>query len=195
MIKHLLFFVLLCGGVYYYWTTRPVEHGPGVVAPETPVQETTYNVDRLNYKGIDINPRAKIKLEARVLSIKNYYFDKFSELIPTDVVFGWGPMSDERNLNSLMVRQSERSFYWEMTEPPIKQQKMWEHAANMHLIGPTQEIRDKISSLRKGQIVEIEGYLVNAKSPKGWKLKSSLRRDDIGDDSSELVWINSLTIL
>lgn len=195
MIKHLLFIVLLCGGVYYYWTTRPVEHGPGEVAPNTPVQEVTYNADKLEFKGIDVNPRAKINLEARVLSIKNYYFDKYSDLIPTDVVFGWGPMSDERNLNSLMVRQSDRSFYWEMTKPPIKQTEMWKHAANMHLIGPTQEIRDKISSLREGQIVKIEGFLVNARSPDGWVLKSSLKRDDIGDDASELVWINSLTIL
>ncbi len=195
MLKHILFFVLICGGVYYYWTTRPVSHGPGVVAPTTPVQETTYNADKRNFKGFDIIPKADFKLEARVLSIKNYYFDTFTELTPTDVVFGWGPMSNETHLNSIMVRQSERSFYFEMANPPLKQEKMWQHAANMHLIGPTQEIRDKINSLRQGQIVKIEGFLVNAKSPDGWTLKSSLSRDDIGDSSSELVWINSLTIL
>lgn len=195
MLKHLLFFVLLCGGVYYYWTTRPVSHGPGVVAPETPVQEAAFNADNRNFKGFTITPKATIKLEARVLSIKNYYFDTFTELTPTDIVFGWGPMSNESNLNSLMVRQSERSFYWEMANPPIKQEQMWKHAANMHLIGPTQEIRDKIDSLRKGQIVKIDGYLVNAESSDGWTLKTSLTRDDIGDASSELVWINSLTIL
>ncbi|MDZ7680235.1 MAG: hypothetical protein U5J63_00650 [Fodinibius sp.] len=195
MIKHLLVFVMLCGGVYYYWTTRPVEHGPGVVAPETPTQQTTYSGDQISYKKFSLKPQASISMEARVLSIKNYYFDKYTDLAPTDVVFGWGPMSDERNLSSLMVRQSDRSFYWEMANPPIKQQKMWNHAANMHLIGSTQQIRDKISALRQGQIVKISGSLVNAKSPAGWTLKSSLKRTDIGDDSSELVWIKSLTIL
>lgn len=195
MIKHLLIFVLLCGGVYYYWTTRPVEHGPGVVAPETPTQQTTYSRDKISFKTFDLKPRASINLEARVLSIKNYYFDKYSDLSPTDVVFGWGPMSDERSLSSLMVRQSERSFYWEMANPPIKQQKMWNHAANMHLIGSTQAIRDKISTLRQGQIVKITGVLVDAKSPEGWSMKTSLKRTDIGDNSSELVWIKSLSIL
>lgn len=195
MIKHLLFAALLFGGVYYYWTTRPIEHGPGVVAPETPVQEATYNTDQFEYENLEITPRATFKLEARVLSKKNYYFDKYSDFFPTDIVFGWGPMSDERNLKSLMVRQSDRSFYWEMIRPPIEQAEMWRHAANMHLIGSTQEIRDKISTLRKGQVVEIEGFLVNAKSPEGWTLKTSLRRDDIGSNSSELVWIKSLTIL
>jgi len=195
MIKHLLFFVLLCGGVYYYWVTKPVEHGPGIVAPETPVQEAVFNTDKLEYKKFDIKPKANIELEARILSIKNYYFDKYSDLSPTDIVFGWGPMSDERNLNSIMVRQSDRSFYWEMANPPIKQEKMWQHATNMHLIGSTQEIRDKIGSLRKGHVVKIAGYLVNAQSPEGWSLKTSMSRKDIGDNSSELVWVKSLTIL
>lgn len=194
MIKHLLFIVLLFGGVYYYWNTRPVQHGPGVVAPKSPIQEATYNADKINYKGLRLTPKAHLQLEARVLSIRNYFFDKYSQLIPTDVVFGWGPMSDERNLNSLMVRQSDRSFYWEMAKPPIKQREMWRHAANMHLIGPTQEIRDKISSLRRGHVVKIDGYLVNAKSEE-WSMKTSLSREDIGDNSSELIWINSLSIL
>ncbi len=196
MIKHILFIVLLIGGVYYYWTTRPVEHGPGVVAPETPVQEVTYNAEKFTYEGFKITPKANIDLEARILSIKNYYFDKYSELVPTDIVVGWGPMSDERNLNSLMVRQSDRSFYFEMAKPPIEKNAMWKHASNMHLIGSTKKIRDKISSIREGQIIHIEGFLVNATSPnEGWTLKSSLKRDDIGKDSSELVWIKSLTIL
>ncbi|WP_445666136.1 hypothetical protein [Fodinibius sp. AD559] len=196
MIKHFLFIILLIGGIYYYWTTRPVEHGPGVVAPETPVQEATYNADKFTYKGFEITPKANIDLEARVLSIKNYYFDQYSELMPTDIVVGWGPMSDERNLNSLMVRQSDRSFYYEMAKPPIKKNEMWKNASNMHLIGSTKQIREKINTLREGHIIRIEGYLVNATSPKeGWTLKSSLKRDDIGKDSSELVWIKSLTIL
>lgn len=195
MLKHLLFIVLLCGGAYYYWTTRPVVHGPGVVAPDTPKQKKAYHVDKMHYKGIQIVPKAKFTMEARVLSIKNYYFDTFTDLTPTDIVFGWGPMSDETNLNTIMVRQSDRSFYFEMTNPPIPQPKMWSHTANVHIIGPTQDIRDKVQSLRKGQVVRIKGYLVNATAPEGWTLKTSLSRTDIGKDSSELVWINSLSIL
>lgn len=195
MIKHILFLILICGGVYYYWTTRPAEHGPGVVAPDPPVQEVTFDSDEISYKNFTLKPKAGITLEARILSIKNYYFDKYADLTDTDIVFGWGPMSDERHLNKIMVRQSDRSFYWEMANPPIKRDKMWKNAANMHLIGSTQAIREKISSLRQGQIVKIEGSLVDAISSNGWKLKTSLSRNDIGDKSSELVWIKSLTIL
>lgn len=194
MIKHLLFIVLLIGSAYYYWETKPIDHGPGIVAPDTPEQQATYNADKFNYKEIELSPQATISMEARVLSIEKYYFDKYSELTSTDIVFGWGPMSDERNLNSLMVRQSDRSFYWEMANPPIQQEKMWQYAANMHMINSTEAIRKKINSLREGHIVEIEGYLVNAEAS-DWTLETSLTRSDIGSNSSELVWIKSLTIL
>lgn len=196
MIKHFLFIILLIVSVYYYWDTRPVQHGPGEVAPGPPMQEATYNADKLNYKGFEITPRATINLEARILAMKTYYFDKYSELTTNDIVFGWGPMSDERNLNSLMVRQSDRSFYWEMTKPPIKRHEMWKHASNMHVIASSPVIEEKMNDLRKGHVVRIEGYLVDAKSiNEGWTLTSSLKRDDIGNNSSELVWIKSLTIL
>lgn len=195
MLKHILFALLLFSGSYYYWTTKPVTHGPGIVAPESPKQSSARGLDSFRHKTFNIVPKAKIDIEARVLSRKDYYFDTFSELTPIDVVFGWGPMSDEKNLEKLMVRQSERSFHWEMTTPPIKQQEMWRNAANMHLIPSSNTIEEKIRGLRNGHIVKIEGYLVNAESKQGWELKTSLSREDIGSDASELLWIKSLTIL
>lgn len=194
MLKNLLVLVLLSSGVYYYWITRPVTHGPGIVAPEAPVQKVIGDEEPFNYKGFSLTPKAKITFEARVLSIENYYFDSFTDLTNTDVVFGWSEMSDERILDELLVRQSDRSFFWEMTAPPIQQRKMWRQTANMHLIGPTKEIRQKIKALRKGHVVKIEGTLVNASS-ESWTLKTSLSRDDIGSGSSELIWINSISIL
>lgn len=195
MLKHILFVLLLFSGTYYYWMTKPVTHGPGIVAPEKPKQTSAHNIKSFNHKGFKIIPKAKINMEARVLSKKGYFFDTFSELTPVDVVFGWGPMSDEKNLENLMVRQSERSFHWEMTKPPIKQREMWRNAANMHLILSNSTIEDKVNQLREGHIVNIEGYLVNAESKKGWELKTSLSRDDIGDNASELLWVKDMTVL
>lgn len=195
MMRHLLFIVLLIGGVYYYWENRPVTHGPGVVAPDPPVQEKISDKNEIRFKKFTLFPQAKITFKARILAIKTYYFDTFSDISATDVVFSWEAMSDERNLNTLMVRQDDRSFYWEMTKPPINKPQMWEQAANMHLIGPTEEMRDKISALRKGHVVQVEGLLVNAESSDGWSLKTSLTRDDIGDGASELLWIEKLNIL
>ena len=195
MFKHLLFIVLMCGGVYYYWTTRPVEHDPGVLVPESPKQETVYDREKIDFKDFTLTPKAKISFKARILSVENYYFDQYSGLTQTDAVFGWGPMSDSKNLNQLLVDQYDRTFDWQMGNPPLKLHKMRVHTANMHLIGSTQQVRDKIGRFRKGHIVKISGYLVDAKSADGWTLKTSLSREDSGDNSSELIWINKLSIL
>lgn len=194
MFKKLFLIVVVCALGYYYWINRSISHGPGVVAPKKPVQELTRNIGDIEYKDYILNPRAKITFEARVLSVENYS-DTYADLAPTDVVFAWGPMSDERNLDKIMTRQSERSMHWDMANPPIDKRKMWSHAANMHLISPTEQIRDQIQSLKEGHIVSISGYLVDAQSTQsGWKLKSSLKRTDRGRGSSELVWIKSMSI-
>lgn len=195
MFKHILFVLLILSGTYYYWTTKPITHGPGIVAPDAPEQQTTRNLKTFQFKDYRLVPKANITMTVRVLSIKNYYFDNFTGLTPVDVVFGWGPMSDEENLKNVMVRQSDRSFHWEMANPPLRQQEMWRHAANMHLILPNPEIEEKVYQLREGHIVEIEGLLVNAESNQGWELKTSLERKDLGSNSSELLWIKNLTIL
>lgn len=194
MIKKILILLLIGGGSYYYWITRPVTHGPGIVAPDKPVQENVFDIEDLDIRDITVNAKTSINMEARVLSMRTYD-DKYSNLTTTDIVFGWGPMSDERNLDKVMVRQAERSYEWDMGRPPIKPEKMWHYAENMHLIAPNKEIRDKIKSLRTGHVVKLDGYLVNAKFPGGWQLKSSFKRGDRGDNASELVWIKSLTIL
>ena len=194
MFKKLFLFVMFCGLGYLYWTNRSISHGPGVIAPEKPAQKMIQDLGDITYKDYLLTPRAKISFEARVLSIENYS-DIYADLAPTDVVFAWGPMSDERNLDKVMTRQSERSMHWDMANPPIEKRKMWSHAANMHLIAETETIQAQINSLRKGHIASINGYLVDAQSKQsGWKLKSSLSRTDRGKGSSELVWIKSMTI-
>lgn len=194
MFKKLLVILLIGGGIYYYWTTRPITHGPGVIAPDSPKQTKRYNEKNLSLNGIDIADKADITMEARVLDIATYD-DAYSDLTATDVVFGWGPMSDEVNLDKIKITQSNRTYDINMGRPPIEPREMWKHTENMHLIAPTKEIKDKISSFHVGNIVSIEGYIVNAKSPSGWALKSSLKRGDHGAGSSELVWIKSLRVL
>lgn len=194
-MKHILFLLFLSSSLYYYWDNREVTHAPGVLVSEAPQQEPVREEKSIRYNQFTLQPKARISFKGRILSIKNYYFDSFSELTSTDIVFSWKEMSDERNLKSLMVRQDDRSFYWEMIRPPIVKNKMWQQSANMHLIAPGEEIREQVESLRKGHLVQLEGYLVDAESPKGWTIKTSLTRTDIGDGSSELLFIKNIQIL
>lgn len=194
MFKHLLFILILVGGSYYYWTTRPVNHGPGVVAPKEPVQKKLLRTKSFDHKSSTITPIAEFETESRVLS-KERYHDEQAEIVPYDFVLGWGPMSDERNLDFILVKQSSRSFYWEMTKPPIPQNAMSNHSTNIHLIPSNEVIHEKLKEVRRGHVVRMKGKLVNVISQDGWEYKSSLSRSDIGKNSAEVLWIEEFRII
>ena len=67
------------------------------------------------------------------------------------------------------------------------------HAANTHMIPEDDRIRDKIAKLRKGSLVKMIGYLVEATNPRSatpWR--SSLTREDSGDGACEIFYVRSL---
>lgn len=195
MLKHLLFIALLLGGGYYFWTTRPVTHGPGVVAPNEPEQKQVWRKSNIEFKDYKIEPVAEFNIEARVLSKQRYDDDARAEIAPYDFVLGWGPMSDETNLDKMMVRQERRTFDLELTNPPIPLPEIYRHIANVHLAPSTVEIRDKLGSVRQGHVVRIKGYLVNITTERGRFFKSSLSRSDRGNDAGEILWIEEFIIL
>lgn len=171
------------------WTSRPITHEPGMIAPQTPIQQTITNVNSFNYKEFKITPLAKFRVEARVLSRKRYYFGRTAKLVPVDLALGWGAMSDERILKSIKITQHNRFYFWRMKRFPIPKQDIITHSANMHLIPANSDIRNKIKQVRKGALVKFSGYLVKATCDDGWHWNSSLRRDDVGNGACELVWV------
>ncbi len=195
MLKHITFIALLFGGIYYYWITRPVTHGPGEVAPHHPRQTMSYDNQSFEYKSFNLTPVANFKAEVRLLSKKKYLHDKQAELAPYDFVIGWGPMSDERNLDHILIKQADRSFYWEMTKPPIPQPEMMKHTANLRIVPPNKEVSDKLENVRIGQVIKINGTLVNVSSSYGWNVKTSTVRTDIGDDATEIVWLKDFQVI
>jgi len=48
--------------------------------------------------------------------------------------------------------------------------------------------------VRVGDVVTLEGDLIEADKPGGWKWRSSLTRDDTGNGACELVYVKELTI-
>jgi len=193
IIKHTLFLGILFAAGYYFWVTRPISHGPGEIAPNKPEQSTAFGIEKINYKNHSIIPMATFSIEARVLAKKRYYYDQASDIAPYDMVLGWGPMSDERNLDHILIKQSNRKFSWEMTTPPISTHEMHTHAANVHMIPSNPDLMDKLGDIRVGHVVNIKGYLVNVVSDEGWRKKTSLKRNDYGSGSTELLWIRELS--
>src|ERR1051326_2735060 len=112
MWKKIIVAALVAWGAYRWWGSRPVSHGPGVLAPDSPIQQTVLDTRSFEYKGYQITPLARFSLQARVLGREDYSSGFAADLSPTDLVLGWGRMSDDAVLKKVDISQSKRFYQW-----------------------------------------------------------------------------------
>ena len=190
--KSLLVVGLIGYGAYHHYQIRPVIHGAGEIAPNEPTQTST-NAAEVQLNGFTLTPLANYSIKARVLSREDYSLGIEAELSPTDLAVGWGPMSDEVVLNKIDISQGHRFFYWHVDEFPIPQHEIEIHAANMHIIPANDTVKRQLSKVRTGQLVSMNGQLIEAKRTDGWHWRSSLSREDTGNGSCELMYVTELS--
>lgn len=140
-----------------------------------------------------LTPLAGFRVEARVLGRRDYRSDRESALSPTDLALGWGRMADPAVLDAFEFSQSGRWFRWTTAQaPPIPTSEIVRSAANMHFIPADAIAARELARVQEGDRVRVEGWLVEAVAPDGWRWRSSLSRDDSGDGACELVYVCSM---
>ena len=184
--------VLLGWGALRWWRQRPLHPPPGVLAADAPQQVDLDEGAMLQRADVSLRTRAHIALTARVLSREDYRWDAGASLAPMDLALGWGRMSDSAVLARMEIGQSARFYYWHVDSFPIPRREIERSSANMHLIPADAGVRRAMERLRRGELVHIEGFLVDASRPDGWRWRSSLTRDDTGDGACELVYVEAL---
>jgi hypothetical protein len=172
-----------------------VETGPGVLAPDPPVQAEPASARPFGLHGYRVTPLADFRVRARVLSRRDYRFGREADLSPLDLALGWGPMSDERILNDIDIMQSGRWYRWRADRLPIPRRELERHSGNMHLIPGDGAVADALERVRPGHVVELEGSLVRVDADDGWHWTSSLSRNDTGQGACELIYVERATIL
>ena len=188
--------VLLIGwGGLHHWRHRDVTPPPGVLAPDAPHQVNLTDGASLHRDGMTLATRAYIDLTARVLSREDYTWDAGAKLAPVDLALGWGRMSDSAVLANFDISQSGRFFYWRTKTWPIPRNEIELSTANVHMIPADAGVRGALKRVRKGQLVHIEGFLVDASGPNGWRWTTSMTRSDTGAGACELVYVESLDVI
>ncbi len=193
--KAITFFIVLMALVSLYSKYNVTRMGPGVFAPEEPEQVLIEEAEPFTFKGKKITPLAKFNITAKILSKKNYRWADSSDLVPVDLVLGWGHMSDESILKHVKVKQSHRRgrWRWQTMDLPYPIDKLENQISNMHLIPKDRQILSKINRAKTGDIVKFSGYLVKA-GGEGSRWVSSLSRTDSGEGACEVVWVESFSI-
>ncbi|MET0582838.1 MAG: hypothetical protein ABWX88_04065 [Pseudoxanthomonas sp.] len=143
-----------------------------------------------------LEPLAGFSVDARVLSREDYRFGREADLSPTDLALGWRGMRDDAVLSQLAISQSSRwyNYRWK-DQPPLPPAEIARSSANMHMIPASDAVADALAGIGKGDNVRIDGWLVEARAPDGWRWRSSTSREDSGGGACEVVYVCGITRL
>jgi hypothetical protein len=163
------------------------------LAPDPPVQISLSGEAPIRVDQFALHPFATFRVEALILSKKKQRWpvaDAAAELAPLDLALGWGLMSTPQEIAKLRIWQWGRFFYWQVrdgerfntgTAIPL--------AANIHLIPADDTVRSALMRAREGDLIRLEGRLVDAHHPDmGW-WRSSRTRADTGDGACEILLV------
>ena len=168
--------------------------GPGMMAPEVPMQDDLEDADAIVLGDYSLDPRAEFSLKARVLASKRYRTGDSAKLAPYDLALGWSEMSDEEVIKQLSISQSGRYYRWSTSELPVPQDKIKYNSSNMHLIPADKSVRRAIAKARPGNLIVLVGKLVNVSGPSGFSWKTSMTRNDTGSGACEVVYVERFAV-
>lgn len=168
---------------------------PRVSAGQPPLQSTVpASLQPFLLEAAQLRPLAGFSVEARVLSRKDYRRGREAALSPTDLALGWGAMAAEGMAQRLDVTQSARWYRYRWSgEAPLPPRVIARSSANMHLIPADAAAAAALRAVRAGERVRIDGWLVEADAPDGWRWRSSLSREDTGAGACELVYVCAIS--
>jgi len=177
------------------WNRREIVHPPGVLVPSAPQQAKVAESAPLSLNGYQLTRRARFSIRARVLSREDYRWDTEADLSPMDLALGWGVMSDQAVLDRITISQGTRWYFTQYQLPaPIPDQAIITHSGNMHMVPADQWVLKKLREVRHGDILMLKGYLVDIDQSSGFSWHTSLRRDDTGYGSCEILYLEQIAI-
>ncbi|MBN1949000.1 MAG: hypothetical protein JW784_04585 [Candidatus Cloacimonetes bacterium] len=167
-----------------------------------PVQEETGIADpfqmKIGRQELTIRPLAAYQVTARILSKHEYSSGWEGKLAPFDLALGWGTLSEQDIGKRVKFSQWDR-FYFFKIKPgyAYSEDYVYTHSSNHHLIPATSNLKRALRILRRGDLIKLEGYLVNVSGRYGKqsvRWNSSLTRMDRGNGACELLYVTSLTV-
>jgi hypothetical protein len=178
------------------WNAREISHPSGVLVTAAPRQQIVSAEETFQMAGYRLKKRAIFDLKSRVLSKESYWLGNESDLSPVDLALGWRSMSDQAVLDRIKITQGGRWYFTHYKFPqPITDREIISNSSNMHIIPANSWVQGKLKKLRRGSVVHLKGFLVDVNNDAGFNWRTSLRRDDTGNGSCEIFYVEEIFIL
>lgn len=178
-----------------------------IITSEDPIQ-TDYTQPEpivLKRDGNDyvLTPVAKYTISGRIVSTRLYRpgwdFGLAAELSPVDFAMTWGDLANPETDKFIRYDHGQRfmHFYYNPSTVPFKQEYLIEHSSNTHLIPASPTVDRVIKTVKKNEVVVLDGYLVNMTSHQKrgvYTWSTSLTRKDTGGGACELMYVTQVRI-
>ena len=194
LVRHILTIGLLLLGLWFYETMRPVPQPPGVLAPDAPRIEPVAGKPQIfERNGHVLTALARFDTHARVLSLDRYAGDRAAKVAPLDIALGWGPLSDSVTLKVVDVAQTKRGVLFKSYDPKLPDEQAAAFLLNLHVIAADDGLAKKLEDVRTGNIVRMQGWLVEAVAGDGWRWRGEERRESPAMPGT-LLWLTQLDV-
>ncbi|MFC1887267.1 hypothetical protein ACFLYK_00485 [Candidatus Cloacimonadota bacterium] len=201
----LIIIMLILGGIFgYQYYDKPdpgMQRFTEIVTDSDPIQ-----LEQEGFKPITIDmrrgsvtlqPVAEYKIAGKVLSKKKYGSTWSAKVAPYDLAIGWASLTNSEYIDKLKFSQWGRFYFFKYEyNVPFREDYIIEHSSNNHIIPATDNLKKLLFHIKTDYLIEMEGYLVDisgkiSNKPVTWK--TSLKRDDTGNGSCELFYVNKIT--
>ena len=145
-------------------------------------------------RSFRLMPRASYDVAARVALTERYWAGLSGDLLPWDFVLTWGAATREPAWSHISYIQTGRFYNWSTHDFALDPAYVSSHTANTHLIAATGRIASVLGLVHRGDVVRLEGNLVDVDGPDGFVWKTSLTRTDTGPGACETVYVRAITI-
>lgn len=178
MFKHFKHYALLVGLLLPISSYSSVDHNIAKGLP--PV-----------VKGQSISVLQPFKGDFRILGSKVYSADPQAKFSPIDYAVSWGLFAEPEIARHISVNQYDRYLNWKMDRVPVPVEQAKQMVSNMHIIPANPEIAKAIKKVKRGDLVRMQGELVEVRD-KDLVWTSSLTPTDTGDGACEVFRVSSI---
>lgn len=202
LICYIIFAIILLVLVVNYFMHRGVRRGVKDI-PE-PVQTEAEGMTTVDINGYHLYILFKYEydIKALVVSEKSYSGLGIDDrLAPKDVALAWGKVAEYNDRIDFNWRQSGRWYMWSASSydeiaPVGGESGINTSSSNNHLIPANNVIKREIKKIKRGDYVEIKGYLVDINGSNSgdgsFYWDSSKSREDTGDGSCEVIYVTDI---